>query len=179
MSLCLFSVGPTGRVLWKKLNFHLQVVINWRLFLGQRWVYVSSSPFSSRTSYGADPCRPWQADSASGVRINFYLVDLKALFSWCPSSPLALRLFPPLLLLSSLNPEGNDLMETSHLGLSVSRSLLLSAKCLATDFCICSCMLQEEDYLMMMAEQGTGCTACKTHQCAGNTKLFLPKARKI
>ena len=45
---------------------------------------------------------------------------------WCPPSSLAPTLFLPPLLLGSLNPEGRDLVEKSHLGLSVPRSIILS-----------------------------------------------------
>lgn len=47
-----------------------------------------------------------------------------------------------------------DLKETSHLVLSVPKSLTLSALYLAVGLCICSFLLQEEDSLMM-DEQGT------------------------
>lgn len=42
---------------WRKHNFHPQVVIGWRLGLGLRRRRVPTSPFSSRTPSGADPCR--------------------------------------------------------------------------------------------------------------------------
>lgn len=44
-------------------------------------------------------------------------------------------------------------MEISHLGLSVSASLT-SAYCLRVGLYVCSCLVQEEDTLMM-AEQST------------------------
>lgn len=52
------------------------------------------------------------------------LLCLQALFPWCPPSPLALRLFLPLLL-GSLSSEGNGLMETSLLGWSLPKSFTL------------------------------------------------------
>lgn len=50
-------------------------------------------------------------------------------------------------------PEGRNFMEISHLGLSVSASLT-SAYCLRVGLYVCSCLVQEEDTLMM-AEQST------------------------
>lgn len=50
----------------------------------------------------------------------------KTLFSWCLSSPLDLIIFLPLLPRSFLSPGGRDLMEASHLGLGVSKALILS-----------------------------------------------------
>ena len=43
---------------WKKLNFHLQVVISWRQLLGEGCERVPTSPFSSRTPSGMDLCSP-------------------------------------------------------------------------------------------------------------------------
>lgn len=54
----------------------------------------------------------------------FYSVQ-NVLIPWCPPSPLALIIFLPPLLQSSLSPEGKDLMKTSSLGLSVPGSLIL------------------------------------------------------
>ena len=46
-------------------------------------------------------------------------------WSWCPPSPLALILFPPPLPRGSLTPDGRDLMDMSHLGVSVPGCLTL------------------------------------------------------
>jgi hypothetical protein len=54
-----------------------------------------------------------------------YHVDLGALFSWCPPSPLTLILFLSPFLWGSTSPEGKNLMETSYLWPSVLRSLTL------------------------------------------------------
>ena len=51
--------------------------------------------------------------------------DSEGLFLQCLPPRLALTLFLPTLLEGSLSPEGRDLMETSHLGLRVPRSLTL------------------------------------------------------
>ena len=50
----------------------------------------------------------------------------RPLFSLCPPSFLALTFVPPSLPLSSLSPEGRDVVETSRVGLNISRSLILS-----------------------------------------------------
>ena len=62
--------------------------------------------------------------------------------------PLWLLLFLPLFSQGFLNPEGKDLMETSCLGLSVSR-FSFSLYFLAVDLYVCSHLLQEEASLMM------------------------------
>lgn len=74
---------------------------------------------------------------------------LRTLFSRCPLSPLVLTLFLPPHPWGSLSAEGRDLMETSHLGLGVPRSLSL---CIMSGN-ICSHLLQKEASLMM-AERG-------------------------
>jgi len=51
-----------------------------------------------------------------------YLEDLD---SWCPSSPLALTIFLPPLLQSSLRPEEKELMEKSLSGLVFQKNLSL------------------------------------------------------
>lgn len=48
----------------------------------------------------------------------------KMSYSWCPC-PVSLAFFLPPLLQSTLSPKGRDLIDTSHLGLSISRSLML------------------------------------------------------
>lgn len=65
---------------------------------------------------GADPCRPVHATS---VAMRSY--ELRALLSRCPLLTLGLTLFLPPLLWGSLSSEKRDLMETSHLGQSVSK----------------------------------------------------------
>jgi hypothetical protein len=77
---------------------------------------------------------------------------LAGLFS-CITSPLALTAILPPLVHSFLNPEGRNLMETSHLGLRVPRSLL-SVLFLDVGLCICFLLFQKDIYLLM-AEQGT------------------------
>lgn len=57
-----------------------------------------------------------------------------------------------LLFQSFLSPEGRDLVETSHLGLSVPRSLSLSAYILAMGLSICFHLLQEETSLMRLSK---------------------------
>ena len=54
MGACLDFSTPLD-----KINFHLQAVTNWKLFLSLGWWHMSTSPFSPRTSSGADPCRPF------------------------------------------------------------------------------------------------------------------------
>jgi hypothetical protein len=65
---------------------------------------------------------------------------------------LALTVFQPPLVHRFLNHEGRGAMKTSHLGLSVPRSL--SAHYSVMGLCIHSCFLQEEAPLMM-TEQDT------------------------
>ena len=57
------------------------------------------------------------------IHMSFYHADLECFISWCLPSPLALRLFLPPFSQGLLSLEGRDLMETSHLWLSVLRAL--------------------------------------------------------
>lgn len=60
-----------------------------------------------------------------------------------------LTLFLPPLPWGSLSPEGRDVMETAHLGLSVSKSLTLCTRSGCGS--LCSYLLLEEVSLMMVA----------------------------
>ena len=73
------------------------------------------------------------------------MLSQRALFSWCLPPPLALTLLLPPLLQGFLSPVVRDLMETSHLGLSVQKSLILysllhysiPSLCYSVDFSLC------------------------------------------
>jgi hypothetical protein len=68
----------------------------------------------------------------------------RALLSWCPTSSLALILFPPPLWQGFLIHEGKgDLMKTSHLGLSLPRSLTLHDVCLWVSVFVPICCRRE------------------------------------
>lgn len=60
-----------------------------------------------------------------GVHLGFAHADLEGLVSLYPRSPLAHALFLSPLFWGFLSPEGSDLIRTSHLGLSVPKSLIL------------------------------------------------------
>lgn len=114
------------RLLWRNLNFHLQVVINWRQFLDQGWEHVSTSPFSFRTPSGAYPWRPCVCFfSICEFLCVLTVLIYSALFSWCIPSSLAFYIFTSPLLQGSLIPEGRALMGTSIRGL-VFQDLFLS-----------------------------------------------------
>ena len=83
------------------------------------------------------------------------MLTKKALFSWCPPSPLTLTLFllPPLAQ-GSLSPEGKNLMETFYLGLSVPRSLVLSIMHGCGSLILFPSAAGKT--FLVMAEQGTG-----------------------
>lgn len=69
--------------------------------------------------------------NAATVSMNscaLVLLCLHASFSWCPSPPTDLTLFPLSLLQSSLNLEGRDL-EPSHLGMNIPKSLCTLLSC--------------------------------------------------
>ena len=73
------------------------------------------------------PAGPDMLTQSLWVQIILHHVDLIGFAFLVFSIPSELlRLLSPLLLLDSLNPEGRDLMKTSHLGLSVPRSLAFS-----------------------------------------------------
>ena len=84
----------------------------------------STCLLSSRIPSGAHQCTPGDTASVSESSLCIDPVDLESVFSWCPPSPLALTLFLSLLHQNSENPEGKNLMETTHSGLSVPRSLI-------------------------------------------------------
>lgn len=83
---------------WREIIFCLQVVVSGR----QSWESIWHRPVHAATVCMSS-CLRW---------------SLKAWAPWCPPSP-------PALPNNSLSPWRRDLMETSHLGLSVSRPLLL------------------------------------------------------
>lgn len=82
--------------------------------------------FSALESHLVQPnAGPVHATPLSVSSCVLVLCVSKALFSWCLPPSLALRIFLPPLLQSSLRPEVRDLIEISALGLSVPRSLTL------------------------------------------------------
>lgn len=90
---------------------------------------------------------PVQALSRPVLTCTLVPLYLQLTLSLCPSSPLA----PTTLCLLSLSPRGMDLMETSHSGLSVSRSVTV---CTLFSCGLCVDPVQEEASLMRV-EQGT------------------------
>lgn len=120
----------------EKTDFHGQVVINWRQFLGQGWGHVSTSPFSFRTPSGAGPCRPCVCFLSfyEFTRVLTLLIYIQCFVFFMSSIPCG-RPFTVLpLLQGSLSPEGRTLMGTSLCGLL--HSLLLSVQCLAVSVCL-------------------------------------------
>jgi hypothetical protein len=83
---------------------------------------VSTSPLSAGTPFALDLCRPC---GCCHSLCEFMSVSL-AVCPWYPRSPLAPTLFLSPLPQGSLSPKGRDLMKTSHLGLSIPKSLTLS-----------------------------------------------------
>lgn len=71
---------------------------------------------------GADLCRPWVCGPSLRINMCFDHLDLEGLV-FLVLSFLALTLLQSPLLQGFLSPEGRDLKETFHLGLSVLRSL--------------------------------------------------------
>jgi hypothetical protein len=95
---------------------------------------MSISPFRYRSLSGSDQCRSC-VHCLRMYELICVLIMLmeKALFSWCPPSFLALRLFRSLLLWGFLNPEEKYLMEIACLRLIVPISFILyimSGSCL-------------------------------------------------
>lgn len=76
----------------------------WLITSGLGMGHVPTS-FSSRTSSGADMCRPWACSQSRWDLVCTSPVDLGGLFSWCRPSPLALTLFLPPLLQGSQSSE--------------------------------------------------------------------------
>jgi hypothetical protein len=98
-----------------------------RWLLGHRWGLASTSPLSAGTPSDLDPCRHCaHCHSLCEFICVSLLLWLEGLFPWCPLFPLALRILPPHPLCSVI-PKEKHLMNTSHLGLSMPRSLTLCA----------------------------------------------------
>lgn len=94
------------RLPWRKLNYHLQVVINWRKLLGEGWGHVSTS-FSFLTPSHEDLCRLYACCLGLYKFISAsILLIYRLLFLWCAAAPLALALFPPSVLQVSTSPKG-------------------------------------------------------------------------
>ena len=72
-------------------------------------------------------CRPCACClSLCEIKRTSIILTRRVLFSWCLPSPLILHsFFSPPLSQGSLSCEGRDLMETSFLGLTILRSLIL------------------------------------------------------
>lgn len=106
---CSLSFGViffSLRLPWRKLNYHLQVVINWRKLLGEGWGHVSTS-FSFLTPSHEDLCRLYACCLGLYKFISAsILLIYRLLFLWCAAAPLALALFPPSVLKVSTSPEG-------------------------------------------------------------------------
>lgn len=122
---------------WRKLNFYFQVVSSWRLLL-------STFALNSRISSATEWCRPctchlslWKFTRALILFIQ------RTLFSWCSSYILAFTLFPFSLPHVYPSLEGGDLMQTSNLGWSVTRSLVLYIMDVE-GLCVCSHLLMDE-----------------------------------
>lgn len=100
--------------------------IIWRLLLGYEWKHVFTSPFSSRTLLGTDPCKPHAYYSSLCVP-ETVCTSLLLSRSWF------LEALHTLCFLHSFtsfspgfpSPYGRDLMETSHLWLCVPGSFIL------------------------------------------------------
>lgn len=94
-----------------KLFSVLQVVINWRLLLGQARGHVSTS-FRSQIPSGADPADKCASClSLCEFICSSIMLTQTSLFLWCPPSQLALTLFPFSLMQDSLRLVGRDLMD--------------------------------------------------------------------
>lgn len=86
------------------------------------WVWARVySAVTAGTPSDLDLCRPCACCHSVWVHMCILLCR-KVFFPWCFPSPLTLKIFLPLVQ-GSLSPEERELMETPHLGLSVSRSL--------------------------------------------------------
>ena len=96
------------------------------------------------------------------IHLRFDHVDLEGLVFLVSSIASGCFTLSPLLRF----PESDrrDLKETSHLVLSVPKSLTLSALYLAVGLCICSCLLQGEPS-PMIAEQSND------HNCLSGSRL--------
>lgn len=108
-------------------------------------------------------CRHMQAlgmlPQSLSSHVHPYHCVQKALFPWFPPFHLAT---PRCLLLS---PEGRDLLETSHSGLSVSRSLSLRILVSCESLCICSHLLKEETEERLSIRIQTNMQKHKTQSC--------------
>ena len=105
-------------------NFPLVVVVSCRQPVSYRWG-LCPLPISELDLLAQTCAGPVHAAKVCESICGSALLCLEGLISLLSSLPLALTIFVLLLLQSSLIPEGENLMETSHLGLSVPRSLTL------------------------------------------------------
>lgn len=134
----------------QRTNFHLQLATNWKQLLG--YGQGPATPFGSRTrSLGslADRCRPCVC-CLSPCEFTWPCCIQKSVFPQCLVSPLAFLLFAHLLFCRA--PQGDDLLVTCHLVLSVPGYLILGIMSGSGSPCLSS-LLQEEASLMV-AEQG-------------------------
>lgn len=113
------------RLCWRKQIFPLQAIINWIYLLGQGQRLVSISHLSS-WSHLTSTAGPAYAASLCEFICVSALLCLEGLIHFLDVFHLFWLLYSlPLLLQSSLNPQEEGLVESSHLGLIVPRSLNL------------------------------------------------------
>lgn len=129
----LLGMRPTPR------EFVCPVRLHWRelIFFLCKWLSGGDSflvrdgspcplpPLSDGTPSGLDLCRPRACCHSLCAFISASVLLCLEDFPWSHLSPLALFIFLSPLLQSSLSPEEKCLMKTSHLGLSVPKSLSL------------------------------------------------------
>lgn len=140
----------------RKVNFHLQMPVNWRWLLMDETCMRDGTWFHSSFQL-QKPHLP----QTHGCFVHITTVPVgsspcqsccvqKILIPWFPQPLQALTFFLLPLQLSHMSPQVRDWMGMSLLGMIVS----LSAHCLSVGLCICSDLLKEKISLLML-EQGT------------------------
>lgn len=128
-SLLLTVVCTSARLPWRKLDFYLQVVINWGQFLSSWWAHVSTSPSNSSIPSVTDCASCFSLHKFVSHRLCCVFKVLHLLWN--------LHYFSLLLHGVSWDLSGRDFVEKSQLGLNV-QGLSLSAYHLAVWLCTCS-----------------------------------------
>lgn len=81
------------RLPWSKLNFHLQVVTNWREFGLRNGCCMSFSSQCSMKWTGTDTCRNYACYLSLWANVSFNHANLEGQFSRCPPYLLVLTFF--------------------------------------------------------------------------------------